>query len=321
MAAVVDPKLEIDEYLTLARYMGVSIEHILETHNHADHVSGHGRLGRRDRRDDPRPPRARRRTTTTSRSTTAGSSQLGDRVRARAAHSRPPARAHGVRADRHGARRGAVGGADRRHPVRGRHRAARPRRRQGGGSTRRSSARCTSSCCRSATASRSGPGHLGGSLCGGPGDGHEGLLHDRLRAPPQRAAARGRRGPLRRARDALARAPAAELPGRRRHQPRPAAERGRGGAPAHSAPGRAEAAPPGRSWWTCAPRSSSTRRTSRTRCRSPRCRRGSARSCRGSPSASRRSCSSAATTRTASAPRSSPAAVGITRSAATWPAA
>ena len=44
VAAVVDPKLEIGEYLQLARYMGVSIEHILETHNHADHVSGHGRL-------------------------------------------------------------------------------------------------------------------------------------------------------------------------------------------------------------------------------------------------------------------------------------
>ncbi|MGZ4296255.1 MAG: MBL fold metallo-hydrolase, partial [Solirubrobacteraceae bacterium] len=44
VAAVVDPKLDIDEYLALARYMGVDIEHILETHNHADHVSGHGRL-------------------------------------------------------------------------------------------------------------------------------------------------------------------------------------------------------------------------------------------------------------------------------------
>jgi hydroxyacylglutathione hydrolase len=44
VAAVVDPKFEIDEYLELARYIGVSIEHILETHNHADHVSGHGRL-------------------------------------------------------------------------------------------------------------------------------------------------------------------------------------------------------------------------------------------------------------------------------------
>ena len=44
VAAVVDPRFEIDQYLELARYMGVSIEHIFETHNHADHVSGHGRL-------------------------------------------------------------------------------------------------------------------------------------------------------------------------------------------------------------------------------------------------------------------------------------
>jgi glyoxylase-like metal-dependent hydrolase (beta-lactamase superfamily II)/rhodanese-related sulfurtransferase len=44
VAAVVDPRLDIEEYLALARYMGVRIEHILETHNHADHVSGHGRL-------------------------------------------------------------------------------------------------------------------------------------------------------------------------------------------------------------------------------------------------------------------------------------
>ena len=44
IAAVVDPKLDIEEYLTLARYLGVTIEHVLETHTHADHVSGHGRL-------------------------------------------------------------------------------------------------------------------------------------------------------------------------------------------------------------------------------------------------------------------------------------
>lgn len=44
VAAVVDPRFEIDEYLELARYRGVNIEHVLETHNHADHVSGHGRL-------------------------------------------------------------------------------------------------------------------------------------------------------------------------------------------------------------------------------------------------------------------------------------
>jgi hydroxyacylglutathione hydrolase len=44
VAAVVDPRFEIGEYLELARYLGVQIDHVLETHNHADHVSGHGRL-------------------------------------------------------------------------------------------------------------------------------------------------------------------------------------------------------------------------------------------------------------------------------------
>ena len=44
VAAVVDPRFEVDEYLALARYMGVRIEHVFETHTHADHVSGHGRL-------------------------------------------------------------------------------------------------------------------------------------------------------------------------------------------------------------------------------------------------------------------------------------
>src|SRR5918911_125777 len=44
VAAVVDPKLDVDDYVALARYTGVRIEHVLETHTHADHVSGHGRL-------------------------------------------------------------------------------------------------------------------------------------------------------------------------------------------------------------------------------------------------------------------------------------
>ena len=72
VAAVVDPRFEIDEYLELARYRGVGIEHVLETHNHADHVSGHGRLvaatGARIHVH-----RAAEPTTSTSRSTTAGS--------------------------------------------------------------------------------------------------------------------------------------------------------------------------------------------------------------------------------------------------------
>jgi len=46
IAAVVDPQWDIDPYLRLSRLHGVRIEHVLETHNHADHVSGHGRLAR-----------------------------------------------------------------------------------------------------------------------------------------------------------------------------------------------------------------------------------------------------------------------------------
>jgi hydroxyacylglutathione hydrolase len=43
-AAVIDPKWEIEDYIDLAEEHGFRIAHILETHNHADHVSGHGRL-------------------------------------------------------------------------------------------------------------------------------------------------------------------------------------------------------------------------------------------------------------------------------------
>jgi glyoxylase-like metal-dependent hydrolase (beta-lactamase superfamily II)/rhodanese-related sulfurtransferase len=46
VAAVVDPQWAVDPYLHLARLHGVRIEHVLETHNHADHLSGHGRLAR-----------------------------------------------------------------------------------------------------------------------------------------------------------------------------------------------------------------------------------------------------------------------------------
>jgi glyoxylase-like metal-dependent hydrolase (beta-lactamase superfamily II) len=43
-AAVIDPKWEIDEYLREAGRAGAEIRHVLETHNHADHVSGRCRL-------------------------------------------------------------------------------------------------------------------------------------------------------------------------------------------------------------------------------------------------------------------------------------
>jgi hydroxyacylglutathione hydrolase len=44
VGAVVDPKWEIDEYLELAEEHGFAIAYVLETHNHADHISGRGRL-------------------------------------------------------------------------------------------------------------------------------------------------------------------------------------------------------------------------------------------------------------------------------------
>lgn len=43
-AVVVDPPLALDELLAAAEHHGVRIVRTIETHTHADHVSGHGRL-------------------------------------------------------------------------------------------------------------------------------------------------------------------------------------------------------------------------------------------------------------------------------------
>jgi glyoxylase-like metal-dependent hydrolase (beta-lactamase superfamily II)/rhodanese-related sulfurtransferase len=43
-AAVIDPKWEIDDYLAIAAEQELVIAHVLETHDHADHLSGRGRL-------------------------------------------------------------------------------------------------------------------------------------------------------------------------------------------------------------------------------------------------------------------------------------
>jgi glyoxylase-like metal-dependent hydrolase (beta-lactamase superfamily II)/rhodanese-related sulfurtransferase len=44
VAVVVDPAFAIEQYLAAAEQEGVRIERVLETHTHADHVSGHGRF-------------------------------------------------------------------------------------------------------------------------------------------------------------------------------------------------------------------------------------------------------------------------------------
>ena len=157
VAAVVDPQWDIDPYLRLSRLHGVRIEHVLETHNHADHVSGHGRLARATgatihihelaEAEYPHEPFA-----------DGWKLELGDgRDR-----GDPHARATGPSTPRfllRDAGRGgdALGGADRRLAVRRRRRPPRPRDRAARGRRATSSARCTSACSRCPTRSRSGP--------------------------------------------------------------------------------------------------------------------------------------------------------------------
>src|ERR1700752_4657927 len=44
IAAVIDPQRDVDLYIDLAAEKGLKIEHIIETHLHADFVSGHHEL-------------------------------------------------------------------------------------------------------------------------------------------------------------------------------------------------------------------------------------------------------------------------------------
>src|SRR6185295_13323537 len=46
-AAVVDPQRDIDIYLEEAKSRGLTIKHVIETHCHADFVSGHHELAAR----------------------------------------------------------------------------------------------------------------------------------------------------------------------------------------------------------------------------------------------------------------------------------
>src|SRR3984893_9590354 len=45
-AAVVDPQLDVEPYLNLADERGYRIVHVVDTHLHADHISGNRALAR-----------------------------------------------------------------------------------------------------------------------------------------------------------------------------------------------------------------------------------------------------------------------------------
>src|SRR5919109_123202 len=104
-AAVVDPKWEIEEYLDLAREHDFQIRHVLETHNHADHLSARGRRGGRrgygSRARAGSGSRARARGRGTPRSPTSGRRPpLRHRRRPRTRRSRDPRAAPAGRTSR-----------------------------------------------------------------------------------------------------------------------------------------------------------------------------------------------------------------------------
>jgi hydroxyacylglutathione hydrolase len=48
VCAVIDPRLDmVDEILAAANAKGMEVKAVIETHNHADHISGHGEIARR----------------------------------------------------------------------------------------------------------------------------------------------------------------------------------------------------------------------------------------------------------------------------------
>ena len=142
------------------------------------------------------------------------------------------------------------------------------------------------------------PGHLGGSMCGGPGIDLKVSSTIGYERAHQEVLGGRRRGGVRRARGRRAGPAAAELPRHRGHQHRPADPRRGAVRSAHAAPGRAAPARRRAAWSTSAPSCSSTTRTSPARSASPCCARASARGWRGSPTTSGRWSSSAATTTT-----------------------
>src|ERR1700710_2820961 len=82
-AIVVDPAIAIDQYLELACRHRFGIAHVVETHTHADHVSGNRRLATRPRAARPCSRHGRLRVTgpSTSRSCSATAVATTGRLR------------------------------------------------------------------------------------------------------------------------------------------------------------------------------------------------------------------------------------------------
>ena len=234
---VVDPQWDIEPYLRLARLHGVKIEHVLETHNHADHVSGHGRLAR-----------ATGATIHISELADAEYAhdaigdgwtlELGDvRVEAVLTDGHRPEHTSFLLRDTSRERRalGASSAATRSSSATS---PAPTSRSTPARAPRRSSARCTSGCWRCRDDVEVWPGHLGGSACGGASPGPQVVLDDRLRARAQRRAEDRRRGGVRRAGGGDPRREAAQRRAHRRDQPRPAGRADGHPLPAQPARGR-----------------------------------------------------------------------------------
>ena len=91
IAVVVDPAYAIEQYLDAASATSVELVGVLETHTHADHVSGHGRLALEHGvpvHVHALPTRRSR----TSRSPTATEIELGDVVAPHDPHARATGR-------------------------------------------------------------------------------------------------------------------------------------------------------------------------------------------------------------------------------------
>ena len=154
-AVVVDPAYSIEQYLAEAEKRHVRITRVLETHTHADHVSGHGRFALEHGDPGSRPSRGG--TGVRVRSARRRTGDLARRRRhPRPAHARSPARALLLLCRRRLTRRGAMARHHRRLAADRRRCASRPRKRGGRGRERASTA-ASSACSSSRTGLSSTP--------------------------------------------------------------------------------------------------------------------------------------------------------------------